>query len=163
MRLAQQNTPQKEPDLRGSYGRAWKIPFDRDLNPAALESWLVHIPGAHLLWEWYEVCAVHLRDVDGAPAPNFQFPGATHEFIILALSPEVPLPDLDAWGNAAFLTPIDLAHQVILPEDGDASDMVGGMVKMMVLEGMSPDSDYRSYWTNLLNNSSEHARLGEHP
>jgi hypothetical protein len=161
------NEPTREPDVIGRW-RAWRVAVDRaspDWAPdheADCGSWLVDAPGAHPFWWWYVVGCVHLRPMEGVKAPHVQFPGATHEILFCALSPEKPLPSLDDWKGMAFLEPLDLVHQVIVPSDDDARNLTEMIVRHMV-GGRSPDSDWRSYWQTLINTSAEHLRLGGHP
>jgi hypothetical protein len=91
---------------------------------------------------------VHLRDVEGIMAANKSRPDVTHELLIVALSPEAQLPKVDGpeFPVAHMLTPVDVAEQVTLPDDGVASILVDEAVKAIVEGQLSPDQDFRTAW-----------------
>lgn len=159
------NEPTRPPDHQGA-GRAWRIQHDVEPDvpdhQAGVGSWLVYAPYGHPLWYWYCVGGVHLRPIEGVKPATIQFPGATHEILFCALSPERPLPSLDDWKEAAFLQPLDLTHQFIVPDDIAAAELTELVVRHIVA-GNSPDQDYRSYWRDVIDKTAEHQRLGKHP
>jgi hypothetical protein len=164
-----ENQPARDPDLAGM-GRAcaWRIEPPEDAPPhAGVGQWLVHAPHSHPWWPWYAVQAVHLRAVEGKPAAHLQFPGATHEWLVLALNPEEPLPDIDRWGADGtppmrHLEPVDQCVQFIVADDEQASELVELTVRH-ILEGVSCDQDFRGYWQRAVATTAEHVRLGGHP
>lgn len=159
------------PDRTGQAARAWRLkaPVHED-RPALLRTWIIHGRGFHAAWDHWMVSAVHLRDIDGQKA-NKQFPEATHEFVIAALDPGFPV-DIDAiesdpsHDGIRFLTPLDLAHHVELPEpptgDLQAAEMTDMMVARICAGAASPDQDWRRYWIKALNATAEHYRSGQH-
>lgn len=151
----------RKPDLNGPAGRAWRIPNARE--GAQVGGWFLLAPGSHPFWPWKVLTGVHLRgEIDGQPA-HIQFPGATHEVLLLALDPDHAPPDVDVNRFAHWLTPPDLVHQLILPND-DALVELLELCAHAVVEGiLVPDSDYRRAWASSLDQSAEHARLGGHP
>jgi hypothetical protein len=159
------NEPTRIPDLAGDDRRAWRVPVDNapEGHAGVGCDWLVHRPGAHPLWWWYMVAIVHLRPLHDLDRPAIQFPGATHEALIVSLDPEHELPDLDTWGPAHMLQPPDLAAQFIVNSDAQAAEVGDLLVTHIVIDGQSPDSDHRSYWTEAVENTAEHLRLGGHP
>jgi hypothetical protein len=111
-----------ETTFKGPYGRAHLIPFP-DIPEAAESvcSWLLTAPRAHPLWAQYNLAVVRLRDMPGFPPPLRQFPGATHELIVVALNPEhgpyTPenmrrFYDGEQAGQLPYLTPVNIAHQI---------------------------------------------------
>lgn len=160
------NEPTKVPDIAGEGGRAWRIPLeavvDKRPNASVGSDWLVHAPGSHPLWWWYMIGVVHLRPTAGKPA-KVAFPGATHELMFIAISPEYPLPDVDRWEKMHHLEPLDLAEQFIVTDDAQACELGDLIVKHIVFEGASPDQDHRAYWKVAVANTAEHLRLGGHP
>lgn len=151
--------------------RAWKIDLTkarkRQPNNGAVASWLINGP-FHPHWSWWHMVCVHLRDVPGVDPPKVLRPGMTHEFIIFAVDPtRCPKPDIDLLEGCHQqhfpLTPLDLAHQVILGDDEQADELLHLMVKEVVAGRTAPDSDFREEWQAMLDATSEHLRYGNHP
>jgi hypothetical protein len=122
----------------------------------------VHQPGAHPWWSWYAIAGVSLREQEGTPAPVLRFPSATHEFMVLALDPGKPLPQIRNWEGASYLKPFDLVHQVELPGDEQAQEIVDLIVRRAVCDGMSLDEDNRARWQRSLDTTAQHYREGRH-
>lgn len=156
------NKPRTTPHLQGPTGAAWRKTAMRETNVA---NWIVYVPMAHPFWNWYLVSCVHLRPDPAEPdkPPYISFPGATHEFLFMALNPEEPLPSLGPKADAQYLTPVDLATQGILQDDQAATRVLELCVRAMVERGISPDQDNRSWWERAIQATCEHERLGEHP
>lgn len=156
-------------DLAGTYGTAWEYRDDehRGVEPwrvaASMGSWLVHCPMAHPFWSWHVIGGIHLRPHPDEDEPvKFQFPGATHEIYSLALDPRHDAAlDPDDARTWHYLTPPDVAQQVILADDAQARDLVRMCATGCVHGVLIPDSDYRSAWAASLLQTSEH--LGGHP
>lgn len=87
-------------------------------NEETVCHWLITAPGYHPLWSQYLLAVVRLRDLEGWPPPKRQFPGATHELLVVTLNPEhgpydETLPSKFApGGNLPYLTPINVAEQI---------------------------------------------------
>lgn len=125
--------------------------------------WLVHAPHGNPFWPWYMVAVVNLRDHKGQTgSPFIQFPGASHELLVVALNPEDPLPDVDAWTQPRYLVPVDQCVQFIVADDKQATSLLDVVVKG-ILSGISPDQDYRALWREMVAQTAEHIRLGGHP
>ena len=113
-----------ETEFKGSYGSA--ASFDVGDSPEAAEtlcSWLLTAPQAHPLWTQYLLCVVRLRDAPGFPPPHLQFPGATHELIVVALDPErgpykaETMMSQFGSGNLPYLLPVNIVYQVEATDD----------------------------------------------
>jgi hypothetical protein len=109
------------PAVRGRYGEAvpLKVPAS---SPATLLWWLITAPPYHPLWSQYVLSVVTLDEQPGVPAPVLQFPGATHELIVMALNPGDPprrhtAEDLESLAGWGYLTPINVAHQFTATDD----------------------------------------------
>jgi hypothetical protein len=88
---------------------------------------------AHPVWSHYLVSVVHLREVEGAPAPEFIFLGASHELQIWALDPA---------DNATILHPVNYAGQFTFDDDGQAARL-GETIAAAILERkLNPDTDW---------------------
>ena len=128
--------------------------------------WIVHAPGAHPFWTYWAVSIVHLRPIAGAKPPHKKFPGATHEFMILALNPDKPLPSLDVPSTGKwplyFLEPFDVVEQFEAATDAIANEIGELAVRAIVAGKASPDQDYRSWWAEAIRETAEHYRSGKH-
>lgn len=161
-----ENVPTIAPDVKGPAARAWRIEFDPKnvLTPLQMGAYLVHAPASHPMWPWYGIQAIALKDhpTTGQPC-HVHFPGASHEFTVLALNPEKPLPTPPNPAGFHFLEPADQCVQVILADDDQARQMIGLVIRAVCEGVLIPDQDWRSYWRTTLANTAEHIRLGEHP
>lgn len=130
--------------------------------PGTVAAWIVHAPGQSPAWSHYLVSAVHLRDVDGAPAPVINVPGATHEVLVIALegTPKASRPS--TW---KYLTPVNVVEQVELPSDDDATELVRLAVHA-VCDGALPAEPALSGqvepWRSTLIRTSAHMRGEPH-
>jgi hypothetical protein len=145
--------------------RAWRLEPAEKL--AGVGQWLVHAPHGHPFWPWYVVQAIHLRPLEGQPPAHVQFPGASHEWLVVALNPEAPLPDVDRWAAPGtppirYLKPVDQCWQFIVASDEQAAQLCEQAVRCIV-QGVSPDQDFRAWWKAAIANTAEHVRLGGHP
>lgn len=111
-----------ETSFKGGYGHAELVPLP-DIPEAAetVCSWLLTAPMAHPAWSQYNLAVVRLREMPGWPPPKRQFPGATHEFLVVALDPEQGpytaenmkrFIDGEQAGRLPYLTPVNIAHQI---------------------------------------------------
>lgn len=157
------------PTLVGRGGRAWEMlynlkPTDPSDWGATLSSWFLNMPGAHPFWSWWLLSSIHLRPIEGCRPPVIRTPGASHEFLIIALNPKFPSPnvDQDVPETLHYLTPFDLEHQVVGIDDAQAKHITMLMVRACVDGRMSPDQDFRSRWQAMLNTTAEHYRTGRH-
>lgn len=107
--------------IDGPHGHAERIPNGDGPDWAeTVCSWLLTAPWAHPLWSQYNLAVVRLRDgIPGFAPPKRQFPGATHELLVVALNPEHGPQDVKrmqeyaaAGGGMPCLTPVNIAHQL---------------------------------------------------
>lgn len=159
------------PTASGSGGQAWRIrlpPVGQRARPdhdATVDAWIVRVPGAHVCWDHWALTVVHLRSIAGVRAAHRHVPEATHEFLILALNPEKPLPPLDA-AHAGFqihwLTPIDVCMQFMARSDAVAAEILELAVTSIVDGHASPDQDWRPWWTRAIAETAQHFADGAH-
>lgn len=107
--------------VTGPYGKAEKV-FIPDTPDAAqtVTSWLITAPGAHPLWSQYNLFVVRLDDdVPGFPPPHRQFPGATHELLLVALEPAGNLYTAEMLHTKPlqWLEPINICEQFTATDD----------------------------------------------
>ena len=163
----------RAPDLTG-VGRAWRIdtaPGARrePAHVAGLRSYLLNGPW-HPAWSWWLIGCVHLRPIEGVPPAHLTYPEAEYELQILSLNPDRPVNVDEAeatgdWGDKSipkFLTPPDLVYQFHGVTDAQAGQIADSVLRAIVDGGMSPDSDFRSSWVQLLDNTVAHYRSGGH-
>lgn len=153
----------------GAYGNA--ILLDCPDVPEASEtvcSWLITSPYWHPAWSQYLLFVVRLRDnVPGFPAPRRQFPGATHELLVVALNPtDGPFgPDFMHRykdGGMPYLTPVNIAHQIEGTDD-EASELAMLAAKGVVHGFLKPETGngpdrIRAAWKSSLTRSLAHIR-----
>lgn len=154
------------PDLVGVSGRAWKVTKPDTLRSpaqaASLESFLVNVPNAHPFWAFWIVSVIHLRDLPGVPPAKKTYPEATHEFLIVSLNPEKGPPNPDDIETLHPLTPPDVSEQFSGVTDAQAVAVNALCVRAIVDGLLSPDSDYRRLWAQVIRNTVEHAATGGH-
>jgi hypothetical protein len=159
----------REPDLvsRMYKGvKAWRITKRSHLDhQATLESWLVQ-GNFHPAWTFWQVSAITLADIPGVPPAKKRYDGAEYEFLIASLesppgSPEVH-PDPDDIETLRPLLPLDVVVQFHGVADGHAAGIVKAAVTVIVMDGVSPDSDNRTWWVQMVNQTADHIRAGKH-
>lgn len=81
-----------EPDHEGSHGRAWRLAIPDDSGnwqyAATVCHYLITAPAYHPLWSQYVLAVIRLGKMDGVPDAHLQFPGATHELMVVAMAPD---------------------------------------------------------------------------
>jgi hypothetical protein len=160
-----QPAPASRPDRVGPHGRAWRCAHpDDSLYPAAVETWLLHVPRAHPYWAFWMIGAITLDPERGVDRRALQFAEATYEFLIVAMDPQKPIPQPTRWENAAYMDPVDLKYQVELPSgprgDGAARSIVVLMVRTVIESAMSPDACNRAYWLKSITATVNDVREG---
>jgi hypothetical protein len=163
----------ERPTLAGVRGNAWRAtlrPVGQRLKPdhdASVARWIVQAPGCHPFWDHWALTVIHLRPIEGVPAPVIRTPGATHEVLFLSLNPEEPLPPLDTttWGphyRLPFMSPPDLATQIAVANDAVADHMLELAIATIVSGGASPDQDFRAWWEKSFAETAGHFNAGKH-
>lgn len=149
----------REPTLQGPAGKAWEIVGD---GGPGLVSYLLHVPGAHIAWGSWLVGVVHLRPVAGMAPPKLHYPTAGHEFLIVSVNPERHGMYADPDGGPFhFLEPADVVYQFDGLTDAQAM-LLGTLAAQRIVEGMlSPDSDFRRLWVELLTRTVQHMKAGD--
>lgn len=151
-----ENTP---PTLQG-HARAWKVDLaewvkNRKPGPdqATVGMWVVNAPWSHPIWPNVLVFVIHLRDVPGqSKPPHKYFPEATHEIVVMALSPD-HVPELEGKQPIHFLEPANYIGQITAPSDEAAEALLEATVQEIVAGQLNPDTDARRQWK---------ARFGDH-
>jgi hypothetical protein len=152
----------------GPAGRAARVehtvePEDHPAKGALLGTWFIEAPGQSPAWRHFVLSCVHLREVPGAAPAAVAVPGATHEFLLLALDPRSePLPtDPESW---TYLTPANVEEQVRLPDDEAALRVLGAAARAVIAGRLFAEpalSGQREPWRSALRGAAAHER-GEH-
>jgi hypothetical protein len=157
----------REPDISSLLYKgvkAWKIdaaPLDLD-QTATIEAWLVH-GNFNPAWSYWQVAVITLKDIPGVPSAKKHYDEAEYEFQIVALqSPPKMHPDPDDVNTLWPLLPPDAVIQFHGISDGHARGIVKAAVSAIVMDGVSPDSDNRMWWVQMVNRTVEHIREGRH-
>lgn len=106
---------------RGPFGEAVRLTFpDIAATSQTVDGWLITAPTYHPLWSQYSMSVVRLDDdAPGFPPPYHQFPGTTHELLVMALNPDhgpqtaETMTGYAETGGLPYLTPVNHAHQFI--------------------------------------------------
>jgi len=158
----------RAPDFEGLHGRAWRIairPEDRQrpAQAASLAGWHLHCPQAHPFWSWYMVTLIHLREIPGTPPPTLHAPGNSHECIVMSLNPDHPLVEPGRIQHPLhYLEPFDHVLQFGGTTDAQAIQVIELYLRACVNGHLSPDSDWRRAWRDLLPGTIEHVVTGTH-
>lgn len=166
----------REPDLIGRAGRAWRSrvrPEDYAViegaasfadKTAGLATWMLKASGFHAAWDEWVIGLVHLRPIEGGTRPpNKQYADAEFELMILSLDPAYnDERDPDVPGLKGYLEPPDLVYQFHGVTDEQAIEIAEMLVRHFVEGTRSPDSDFRRSNTEALDTTVEHYRQGIH-
>ena len=147
------------PTIDGDYGRAWLFDTERlrkiiarEYPDTTVATWMVEAPWAHPLWHSYFFAVVHLRPVEGLDT-RFYIEGATHELWLYALDPAVPRQPMLDTGDLRYLHPANFAAQIIVADDTAAAAEIRHAVDLICAGRLSPDTDFKSAWISLFNDS----------
>lgn len=138
-----------KPDLVG-VAKAWRqdlaaaIKMHGDKPHASLGGWIVFAPWANMMWSYYVMMLLHLRDVPGMGPPKISNPEATHEIHLWALDPS-KVPDL-VNPMACRLSPANYVGQFVAPNDEEAVLRFDFTVQEIVHGYLNPDTDARQQW-----------------
>jgi hypothetical protein len=148
-------TPTKE----SQYGRSWAVDIAAVAEASKLGSgatigcWIVEARWAHPLWHSYYFTLIHLRPVSDCPDPVVALPGATHEFGVFAMNPEIDREPQLRDRRAALLHPVNFAAQLIEPSDDAAIARIEDAIDRVIRGLLNPDTDALQSWIALFGDS----------
>lgn len=145
----------REPDITGRAARAWQVTYDRDGDPRVdshVGTWIIEGP-FHPFWSQWAMTIIELKEVEGMPPPNRKYPEADAEFLIVSLNPDHPA-ETTVNPQLRFLEPPDVAFQCDGLDREQLEALLRGCVDDVVEGRISPDSDYRQTWLELLSKRS---------
>ena len=122
---------------------------------AALGNWFIEAPNQSPAWRHYMLSLIHLRSIEGVPPAHIRVPGATHEFMMMAMDPD-PAPDPLNPKTWSYLRPVNLEQQVVLPSDEAAIKLLARSAQCVaegVLWAEPPLSGQVEPWQSFLRRS----------
>jgi hypothetical protein len=157
----------REPDWKGQGGAAWTLPMIR-VTPAHLAgiySALLYAPMAHKFWAYHLLSVCHLRPIVGVSPAKKHYPEAEYELGVYAINPEVHTPDNPPDPDKPgydILHPYDVVYQFHGVTNDQARSIGEACAKACAYGWMVPDSDFRSSWKVVLDQTLEHIKTGGH-
>lgn len=159
----------------GPLGTAVHLGIDSRLAGAdCTVTWWLLTGDWHPVWSQFVLSVVHLRDCPGREAAQLQFPGATHELVVMALHPaELParhspltLTNGGVRAVGGWLEPIDVVHQFTATDD-EMTELAELCARASVDGVLNPSTDdnrvhYREQWLSACVKTLAHMRGEEH-
>lgn len=137
-------------NLSGDFGKFWEMHVEDKTDPrmaAWVGGWTLFAPSYHLMWYWYMIGLVALRDVPGVDKAKKVSENMTHELMIFALDPMVDRRvQVNKRQDFYRLEPVNVVAQFEAKSDAEAREKVETLLKMIGRGHFSPDSDFRSHW-----------------
>lgn len=130
---------------------------------ATLKTWFLYCPGQSPAWSHYGLSVVHLRPIEGVRPAIVHLDGATHEVLLVAYDPQYE-PKADDMTTWRFMLPVNLAHQVRVPDDEAAIKLIDYCAEAVIAGRLwaEPPLTGQTYpWKAALDATAEHLR-GEH-
>ncbi len=152
----------------GRYGQLCMMePAPEDAPGFVLAQFMCRmVPPQHPAWDTYAISLIHLREHEGSPPPQKEYPEAEYEISLYAMDGEKrPIPwSRDTW---RFLTPANVIMQFDgLPEEEAIT--ICYLAARALINGMLPAEPSgimggREIWINSLRMTLEHSKHGGHP
>lgn len=139
------------PTITGRAGRAWLVDpaVASEREAAEIACWVIEASFAHPVWHSYALLCIHLRPIEGVPAPTMYLEDATHEIILFALNPDKPREPAVRGLKLPCLEPANFAAQLIEVSDDLARGRIESVVRLVCDGKLSPDTDYLRAWVKL--------------
>lgn len=165
--------------IEGPYGRGeeidWRpsdVPAEFPEKAATLGGWILTVPGAHPLWSQYTLACVHLRPIAGqTKVVTLRSLKATHEFLVIALNPELPTVTAANWRETlrnprAHLRPLNVVEQIEGATDAQAKEVLDLCARAVCDGYLHPEPEgvigARHRWRVALGLTLEHIQTGGH-
>lgn len=133
---------EKQPVPECPDGNVWEVDGVEG-HPTCLRIVILRRPDAHPMWHDYMLSLVHLRPVEGMPAPSLQRENSSHELICYALNPDANNQPTN-FDSFKVLTPMNLVFQFEGLTDDQAKEAFALYLTALSTGTMSPDTDYRN-------------------
>ena len=110
--------------------------------------WIITAPWAHPFWSQYVISLTDLTTPMEIGPPLLYMPGATHEFVLEALDPELPVTEFKIMNQPRLrrLSPPNFAYQFKAASDAAATARIQALVDLIDAGKLSPDTDWRRAW-----------------
>ncbi len=128
---------------------AWLCEVEIPPNAPWGVSWGLDCAWAHPAWSQY---VIHLYDLTTPTEkpPFIHLPGATHEFMLWAVDPNVGIvrdaPGPKFFEPGCLLDPANLGYQFIASSHAAARSRLQALINKIVAGTLSPDTDFRRMW-----------------
>lgn len=151
--MTSESKARREPDYTTKFGDGtiwsiWRCNDQKKQTPdhaACLAGWILYCPGAHLMWSYWYVGLVHLRELPGVQSAHKQYAEAEYETMVFAINPDAGDVDPDD-GPFPHLEPFDHVVQFHGVNDAQAVHVIERMLSLVMSGEISPDQDYRQIW-----------------
>lgn len=113
--------------------------------------WALKVPDVHPIWDEYLVCLYSLESDGVVPILKYQ-EDMTHEFIVVALGPDVKVDfekEIFDQNSLQPLVPPNHAYQFRAENNEAAKARVGVLVNSILSGSISPDTDAGAAWDML--------------
>lgn len=155
-----------EPDFESRFNLAAHIyelkPSKEILSKGALmKAYLIVSNTFHVGWTQWVCTMVSLRERKGLPKAKKQFPEAEYEMIVQAVSPDTPILIRETdFSGISFYASLESVVQFHGTGNGQANELVAGMMQLIADGRISPDADYRGSWTQEVQRMAHEMRRG---
>lgn len=159
-----------EDELIGEYGTAAQIPRENWPDKAAqLSAWVVTAPHWHPFWSQYLIATVSLAAFPGIDPPLLMFPGATHELLVITLSPDPGPYDARTTtpeNPVTFMEPYNVCEQFVTTDDR-AIELCALLVEAVVNGLLCPETiedpgGVRAAWRQSVHVALDHFKDPSH-
>jgi hypothetical protein len=116
-------------------------------------TWIINAPWAHPVWSQYALLLYDLTTpMDDLPPPILYREGDTHEFLLYAMDPDVPVkpgkePPKDT--EMQLLGPANHGYQFKADSDAAAEQRMDEVVEAIEQGVLHPDTDFRKDWDEI--------------
>lgn len=120
-------------------------------NKYTVAAYLIESNGFHPMWNQWIASCITLKDFEGEEKAIKQTPDKTHEISVLAINPDSPIkPDIGDGDVIITLSPPDQVIQITAASDEEAKEKLDMAIELIKVAKLSPDSDYRSLWEQVI-------------
>lgn len=156
--------------MTGEYGTAVRIPRENwPEKMAQLSTWIITAPCWHIFWSQYLITVVSLATFPDIDPPHLQFPGATHELIVLTLNPDHGPYDARACtpeNPVTFMPPHNVCEQFVTTDERaiEVCDLLARAVidGLMCPETIEDPQGVQAAWRQSISVTLDHFRDPSH-
>lgn len=150
----------------GPLGSAERAELSGVTGPSALytlDGWLLDCcVGAATPWGYYFLSLAHLRQLEGMPPVELEFPEATHELLLRAVDSSERVPDRRRPQEFRTMSPVNMLVQFSSDSDEQAGDVLRHVAQALVDKDLpvEPVTVLNSYqfWIDKVRWFADHVR-----